>query len=270
MITVHSHSIWGLTGKSTSVSTKRKKSDWGSDFFCGSMEKPLKKDPVTDIIKQERGEIMIRILVVDDHELIVESMKAILSTQDDMQIVAGANSGDEALQLTRDFLPDLIITDVYMPSGDGMMLTKAVKTEFPQIKILALTIFDDDKTVRAMLEAGVDGIISKDLRKDNLILSIKNTMSGMSVLDAKVYTKFKEIYQSPAYKDQQIMNKFDLSSSELEIIRSVSQGLSNATIAEKLYISESTVKHRLAVLMDKFAVQDRVQLAVSAAKNGIL
>ena len=189
MITVHSHSIWGLTGKSTSVSTKRKKSDWGSDFFCGSAEKPLKKDSVTDIIKQERGETMIKILVVDDHELIVESMKAILSTQDDMQIVAGANSGDEALQLTRELLPDLIITDVYMPSGDGMMLTKAVKTEFPQIKILALTIFDDDKTARAMLEAGVDGIISKDLRKDNLILSIKNTMSGMSVLDAKVYTK---------------------------------------------------------------------------------
>jgi len=213
---------------------------------------------------------MIRILVVDDHELIVESMKAILSQQNDMMVVAGARSGVEALELVRQHVPDLIITDVYMPGGDGMELTRKVKSEYPEIRILALTIFDDDNTVRAMLEAGVDGIVSKDLRKDNLILTIKNTMAGLSVLDLKAFNKFKEIYQSPAYRDQQIMTKFALNPIELSIIRSVAQGLSNQQIAEQLYISESTVKHRLASLMDNFGVQDRVQLAVSAAKNGIL
>ncbi len=213
---------------------------------------------------------MIRILVVDDHELIVESMKAILSQQEDMNVVAGARSGAEALELTRLHVPDLIITDVYMPGGDGMELTRSVKSEYPEIKVLALTIFDDENTVRAMLEAGVDGIVSKDLRKDNLILTIKNTMAGLSVLDLKSFTKFKEIYQSPAYKDQQIMTKFALNPAELSIIRCVAQGLSNLQIAERLFISESTVKHRLAVLMENFSVQDRVQLAVSAAKNGIL
>ncbi|MGB7594036.1 MAG: response regulator transcription factor [Erysipelotrichaceae bacterium] len=213
---------------------------------------------------------MIRILVVDDHELIVESMKAILSQQTDMTVVAGARSGTEALELVRQHVPDLIITDVYMPGGDGMELTRKVKSEYPEIRILALTIFDDDNTVRAMLEAGVDGIVSKDLRKDNLILTIKNTMAGLSVLDLKAFNKFKEIYQSPAYKDQQIMTKFALNPIELSIIRSVAQGLSNQQIAEQLFISESTVKHRLASLMDNFGVQDRVQLAVSAAKNGIL
>jgi DNA-binding NarL/FixJ family response regulator len=213
---------------------------------------------------------MIRILVVDDHELIVESMKAILSQQSDMTVVAGARSGVEALELVRQHVPDLIITDVYMPGGDGMELTRKVKNEYPEIRILGLTIFDDDNTVRAMLEAGVDGIVSKDLRKDNLILTIKNTMAGLSVLDLKAFNKFKEIYQSPAYKDQQIMTKFAINSIELSIIRSVAQGLSNQQIAEQLYISESTVKHRLASLMDNFGVQDRVQLAVSAAKNGIL
>jgi DNA-binding NarL/FixJ family response regulator len=213
---------------------------------------------------------MIRILVVDDHELIVESMKAILSQQSDMTVVAGARSGTEALELVRRHVPDLIITDVYMPGGDGMELTRIVKSEYPEIRILALTIFDDDNTVRAMLEAGVDGIVSKDLRKDNLILTIKNTMAGLSVLDLKAFNKFKEIYQSPAYKDQQIMTKFALNPIELSIIRSVAQGLSNQQIAEQLFISESTVKHRLASLMENFSVQDRVQLAVSAAKNGIL
>jgi len=213
---------------------------------------------------------MIRILVVDDHELILESMKAILSQQSDMMVVAGARSGVEALELVRQYVPDLIITDVYMPGGDGMELTRKVKSEYPEIRILALTIFDDDNTVRAMLEAGVDGIVSKDLRKDNLILTIKNTMAGLSVLDLKAFNKFKEIYQSPAYKDQQIMTKFALNPIELSIIRSVAQGLSNQQIAEQLYISEGTVKHRLASLMDNFGVQDRVQLAVSAAKNGIL
>jgi NarL family two-component system response regulator LiaR len=213
---------------------------------------------------------MIRILVVDDHELIIESMKSILSQQDDMTVVAGARSGVEALELTRIHLPDLIITDVYMPGGDGIELTRKVKGEYPEIKILALTIFDDDLTVRSMLEAGVDGIISKDLRKDNLILTIKNTMAGLSVLDLKAFAKFKEIYQSPAYKDQQIMTKYAINPSELLIIRCVAQGLSNQQIAEKLYISESTVKHRLTSLMESFCVQDRVQLAVSAAKNGIL
>lgn len=213
---------------------------------------------------------MIRILVVDDHELILESMKAILSEQTDMSVVAGARSGVEALELARLHQPDLIITDVYMPGGDGMELTRCVKSEYPQIKILALTIFDDDHTVRAMLEAGVDGIVSKDLRKENLILTIKNTMAGLSVLDLKAFNKFKEIFQSPAYKDQQIMTKFAINPVELSIIRCVAQGFSNQQIAEKLYISESTVKHRLAVLMENFNVQDRVQLAVSAAKNGIL
>ena len=99
---------------------------------------------------------MIRILVVDDHELIVESMKAILSSQNDMLVVGGANSGNDALVLARQYKPDLIITDVYMPDGDGMMLTSKIKEEFPGIKILALTIFDDDKTVRTMLDAGVE------------------------------------------------------------------------------------------------------------------
>lgn len=213
---------------------------------------------------------MIRILVVDDHELIVESIKSILSEQQEMMVVAGACSGTEALELVRVHVPDLIITDVYMPGGDGMELTRCVKLEYPEIKILALTIFDDDNTVRAMLEAGVDGIVSKDLRKDNLILVIKNTMAGLAVLDLKEFTKFKEIYQSPAYKDLQIMTKFALNASELSIIRCVAQGLSNQQIADRLFISESTVKHRLATLMENFAVQDRVQLAVAAAKNGIL
>ena len=213
---------------------------------------------------------MIRILVVDDHELIVESIKSILSEQQEMMVVAGARSGTEALELVRVHVPDLIITDVYMPGGDGMELTRCVKLEYPEIKILALTIFDDDNTVRAMLEAGVDGIVSKDLRKDNLILVIKNTMAGLAVLDLKEFTKFKEIYQSPAYKDQQIMTKFALNASELSIIRCVAQGLSNQQIADRLFMSESTVKHRLATLMENFAVQDRVQLAVAAAKNGIL
>jgi DNA-binding NarL/FixJ family response regulator len=213
---------------------------------------------------------MIRILVVDDHELIVESMTSILSKQSDMTVVAGARSGVEALELVRQHVPDLIITDVYMPGGDGMEMTRVVKREYPEIKVLALTIFDDDKTVRAMLEAGVDGIVSKDLRKDNLILTIKNTMAGLSVLDLKAFTKFKEIYQSPAYKDQQIMTKFALNQVELSIIRCVAQGLGNQQIAEHLYLSESTVKHRLATLMENFGVQDRVQLAVTAAKNGIL
>jgi DNA-binding NarL/FixJ family response regulator len=213
---------------------------------------------------------MIRILVVDDHELIVESIKSILSEQQEMVVVAGARSGIEALELVRAHVPDLIITDVYMPGGDGMELTRSVKSEYPEIKILGLTIFDDEKTVRAMLEAGVDGIVSKDLRKENLILVIKNTMAGLSVLDLKAFTKFKEIYQSSAYKDQQIMIKFALNASELSIIRCVAQGLSNQQIADQLFISESTVKHRLASLMDSFSVQDRVQLAVAAAKNGIL
>jgi DNA-binding NarL/FixJ family response regulator len=213
---------------------------------------------------------MIRILVVDDHELIIESMKAILAQQSDMIVVAGARSGVEAYELVVKHVPDLIITDVYMPGGDGMELTRKVKSEYPEIRILALTIFDDDNTVRAMLEAGVDGIVSKDLRKDNLILTIKNTMAGLSVLDLKAFNKFKEIYQSPAYKDQQIMTKFAINPIELSIIRCVAQGLSNTQIAEQLYISEGTVKHRLASLMENFGVQDRVQLAVSAAKNGIL
>lgn len=213
---------------------------------------------------------MIKILVVDDHELIIESIKSILKKQESMQIIASASDGEEALKIIRKSQPDLVITDVYMPKINGMELTRSIKAEFPAVKVLGLTIFDDAKTITSMLEAGVDGIVKKDLSKEVLISTITNTMHGMTVLDNAAYRTFIQLTQSDSFRDQKTMHENNLTITELTIIRCVAQGLSNTQIAEKLFLSESTVKHRLTMIMTMFSVDDRVQLAVAAAKKGIV
>jgi len=216
------------------------------------------------------GLYMIKILVVDDHELIIESIKSILKKQEAMQIIASASDGEEALKIIRKSQPDLVITDVYMPKINGMELTRSIKAEFPEVKVLGLTIFDDAKTITSMLEAGVDGIVKKDLSKEVLISTITNTMHGMTVLDNAAYRTFIQLTQSDSFRDQKTMHENNLTITELTIIRCVAQGLSNTQIAEKLFLSESTVKHRLTMIMTMFSVDDRVQLAVAAAKKGIV
>ena len=210
---------------------------------------------------------MIKILIADDQELIRESLKIILSTNNEFEVIDSVGSGKEVVESIRRHIPDIILMDVRMPDMDGVQCTKFVKEVYPEIKVIVLTTFDDDEYIFSALKYGASGYLLKGVSLDELTSAIKTVLQGGAIFNPNVASKVTKIFSEMAKNnivaerihDEDLPN---LSDTEWKIIQQVSQGLSNKEIAEILKFTEGTIRNYLSVILDKLQLRDRTQLAI--------
>lgn len=206
----------------------------------------------------------IRVILIDDHRRIHQVISEILGFADDIKLVAQGSNGQEAIHLCDEYQPDLVLMDVMMPGMDGIEATRRILEKHPNIKILALSSFQDQDSVRAMLDSGACGYVLKDGSIDDLDTTIRTTYEGKAVFSTEVT---QVLMQSP---DQDSQRDYDLSEREREVLKLMAEGLNNGEIAAQLTISQSTVKFHISNIISKMGVETRAEAMVLAAKNNLV
>lgn len=206
----------------------------------------------------------MRVLVVDDDALIRDSLKMLLEMEEDFQVIGTADNGQEAYALCRQENPDLVLMDIRMPVMDGVLGTKLIKDNCPQVRVVILTTFRDDEYIKEALKNGAEGYILKSQPADSIIESLRAVAKGAIVLERAVATSLSAMLKEDKKKEQA---DCPLSQRELEILELVGQGLSNREIADKVYLSEGTVRNYVTALLEKLDLRDRTQLAIYYLKN---
>ncbi len=206
----------------------------------------------------------IRIVVIDDHAKVHMSIEAALAAFEDLDLVAHGSNGREALQLCMEYRPDVVLMDVIMPGMNGIEATQAIHAQLPEIKILALSSFQDDEAVRAMLQVGAVGYVLKTASIDDLAQTIRTAHSGKLVFSPEV---MHVLLNPPPDNPPQ---DFGLTSREREVLRLLVNGLNNAEIAEALTISLSTTKFHVSSIFAKLGVTNRVEAVALAVEKRLV
>ncbi|MCX7885217.1 MAG: response regulator transcription factor [Caloramator sp.] len=206
----------------------------------------------------------MRLLIVDDDALIRDSLKIMCDLEDDIEVVGTASNGQEAFEMCRKYHPDIVLMDIRMPVLDGVLGTKLIKENFKDIKVIILTTFKDDEYIKEAVKNGAEGYVLKNQSFDSLAESLRTVYKGNAVFDKNVA---KTIYEMLKDEKKKSHKDFGLSDRDYEIIKLISEGLSNKEIAEKLYLSEGTVRNYITNLLSKLNLRDRTQIAIFYFKN---
>ena len=208
---------------------------------------------------------MIKVILADDVKILRAGLKAVLVSDEDINVVGEASDGKEAYEMCVRLKPDVVLMDMRMPDYDGGYGTRKIKDTLPDVKVLVLTTFDDKETVEKAISSGADGYILKEMDNDKIINSIKAVAGGINVFCDNIFRSItKDVYV------QQDGKNFDLTARELEILRYVCEGLDNKEIATKMFLAEGTIRNGISKMLEKLGVKDRTQLAVFAIKNNII
>ncbi len=206
----------------------------------------------------------MKVVVADDDALIRDSLKLLLSLEEDIEVVGLAANGREALHLCEEMSPDIVLMDIRMPVMDGVLGTRAIKEQFPLIKVVILTTFQDDEYIKMALKNGASGYILKSRPAESIADTIRFVSKGNTVLEPEIASSLSGmIREKSAFRPED----YQLTPREMEIAKLVSNGLSNKEIAAKLYLSEGTVRNYVASLLDKLNLRDRTQLAIFYLKH---
>jgi NarL family two-component system response regulator LiaR len=210
----------------------------------------------------------ITVLLVDDHEVVRQGVRFFLETNPDFTVVAEADSGLAAVRLAEENVPDVVLMDLIMPEMDGVEATRRIKDISPRTQIVVLTSYHDDEHIFPALQAGAVSYILKDVRMEELAEAIRRAVQGEATLHPRVAARIlQELHgnRSPG------LNPFtELTNREMEVLKLIANGLSNAEIAEKLVISEYTVKGHVSNILSKLHLADRTQAAVYAWQKGVV
>lgn len=201
----------------------------------------------------------IRVLSVDDHPLVREGIAAIVNNQPDMSLVAEAASSSEAVQQFRDHRPDVTLMDLRLPDASGIDAMIAIRGEFSEARIIVLTTFEGDVEIQRALQAGARGYVLKSMAPRDLVDAIRQVHAGKKRVPAEVASQLAEHLSDEPLTDR-----------EVEVLREVSGGNRNRDIAERLYISEETVKVHVKHIMEKLGATDRTQAVAIAVRRGII
>ena len=209
----------------------------------------------------------IRILLADDHVLVRQGTRELLEQKEDMEVVAEAGDGEEAVQLATSHRPDVAIMDIAMPKLNGIEATRQIKALHPATAVLVLTAYDDDQYVFALLEAGAAGYLLKDVHVTELIRAIRAVHAGESVLHPTIARKVINRFAQPA--DRRLEESLEqLTERELEVLKLAAKGMTNRQIASELVISVRTVQVHLSNVFGKIGVGSRTEAVLHALRQG--
>ncbi|ASS95684.1 response regulator transcription factor [Peribacillus simplex] len=209
---------------------------------------------------------MIKVLFVDDHEMVRIGVSAYLSAQSDIEVIGEADNGLKAVELAMELRPDIILMDLVMPEMDGIEATKRIIEKWPEAKIIIVTSFLDDEKVYPALEAGATSYMLKTSKASEIARAVRSTFKGQSVLEPEVTGKMMEKLRRP--KVTQLHDQ--LTNREMEILLLMTQGKTNQEIADELYIALKTAKVHVSNILSKLAVQDRTQAVIYAFKHSLV
>ncbi len=211
---------------------------------------------------------LITVLVVDDHKVVRQGVRAFIDTQPDLTVVGEAGTGDEAVALAAEHAPDVVIVDLVMPGMDGVEVTRQVKQVSPRTQVIVLTSYHQDEHIFPAIRAGALSYLLKDVGPAELADAVRKAANGEAVLHPRVAAR---VVQELHGARQDSPNPFtELSDRELEVLRLIADGLNNADIAETLVISEKTVKSHVSNILNKLHLADRTQAAVYAWREGVV
>ncbi|GHO85074.1 response regulator [Dictyobacter formicarum] len=211
---------------------------------------------------------IIRVGIVDDHVVVRQGIQAFLATQSDIRVVGEASSGEEAIQLVKNLMPDVLLLDLAMPGLDGVETTQRVKQISPQIHIVVLTSYVQDEYIFPAIRAGALSYLLKESPGEEIVNAIHRAARGEAILHPRIASRVVQELQG---KRRAEINPFhELSEREMEVLRLIANGLNNAMIAEHLVISEGTVKSHVNNILSKLHLADRTQAAIFAWREGIV
>ncbi|PSL48561.1 LuxR family two component transcriptional regulator [Salsuginibacillus halophilus] len=235
-----------------------------------------------DMQEQDQVENTVRLVLIDDHKLFREGVKRILDMEPGFEIVAEGDDGDEAAALAAEYQPDVVLMDINMPNTNGVEATRELIARFPEIRVLILSIHDDESYVTHVLKTGAAGYLLKEMDADALIEAVKVVSSGGAYIHPKVTHNLIKEYRRLANGDEEEVDESEigyreveyrkplhlLTRRECEVLQLMTDGYSNRMIGETLYISEKTVKNHVSNILQKMNVNDRTQAVVDSIKKG--
>lgn len=231
------------------------------------------------------GQQPVKIVIADDHQLFREGVKRIINMEEDMEVIGECGDGIQILELCNELRPEIVLMDINMPVENGVAATEKIKDLFPDIKVIVLSIHDDESYVFETLRKGATGYLLKDMEPESLISAIRSVVIGHSYIHPKVTGKLINQLRRMTYLDSEASKQDDtviqelgvkyvhtegnpLTRREAEVLRLMAEGKSNKAIGEFLFISEKTVKNHVSSILQKMEVDDRTQAVIIAIKNG--
>ncbi len=211
---------------------------------------------------------MIRVVIVDDQKLVTEGIQVILGAAKTIEVVGVGHDGQQALELVGKLKPGLVLMDLKMPVMNGIHATRTIREKYPETYVLVLTTYDADEWVFDAIRAGAAGYLLKDSPAEDIIAAIEGTVEGKTHIDPSIADKLVSLVREQVQPDTTIAA--DLTARELEILKYIARGMTNAEIARKLFLAEGTVRNYVSTVMDKIGVADRTQAAALAWHHGLV
>lgn len=210
----------------------------------------------------------ISVLLVDDHAMVRQGVRAFLETQSDISVVGEVGSAEDAVRLAAQYVPDVILMDLIMPGKDGVEATRLVKQVSPRSQIVVLTSYHEDEHIFPALKAGALSYILKDISAEELASAIRKAAAGEAILHPRVAARV--IKELQGVRGDKVNPFTELSERELEVLKLIADGMSNAEMAAKLVLSEKTIKAHVSNILSKLHLVDRTQAAVYAWREGVV
>ncbi len=211
----------------------------------------------------------ISVLIADDHSMLRQGLKQILELESDIEVIAQASNGSEAIQLAKEHRPDVILMDINMPGINGLQAIKQIKDDKLSSRIIVLTIHEDREYLFKTLQMGAEGYVLKDAEPKVLIEAIRNVHSGRSYIQPNMTMELVKEFNRVTLHEKEKHDDNNLTSREVEVLELIAEGMINKEIAKTLYISEKTVKNHVSNIFRKLNVSDRTQAAIYAFKHNI-
>ena len=210
----------------------------------------------------------MKVIICDDQAIIRDGLEMLLNLERDIEVLGQAQDGAEAVELVKEGTPDLVLMDLKMPGMNGIEATRQIRANYPGVKVLVLTTYDDDEWVFDAIRAGASGYLLKDTPRQEVVKAIKGTVAGKSFVDPAIAGKFlNQVVEKQSQPSSLITDK--LTGREVDILRLLARGLNNADIAKRLHLSEGTVRNHVSAIFAKLDVSDRTQAAVIAIQHGL-